>query len=123
MGERIMRSQAFSDPGRAQYMNSAKTMEINPRHPIVAELNRHVEENAKSQELADTAWLLYDTALLQSGFLQDDVDAFASRMFRTMKSALNLDSLDLEEEIDVPDDDEEEEEDLEDDFEDASDEL
>lgn len=112
--ERIMRSQAFSDPGRAQYMNSAKTMEINPRHPIVAELNRHVEENAKSQELADTAWLLYDTALLQSGFLQDDVDAFASRMYRTMKGALNLESLELEDEIEVPEDDEDEDDDEED---------
>jgi len=122
--ERIMRSQAFSDPSRSQYMNAQKTMEINPRHPLVAELNRKVEADADDAGVEDTAWLLYDTALLQSGFAQDDVDAFASRMFRTMKSALNLDSLDLEEEIDVPDDDEEEEEeDLEDDFEDASDEL
>merc|ERR1711871_1895430 len=113
--ERIMRSQAFSDPSRSQYMNAQKTMEINPRHPLVAELNRKVEADADDAGVEDTAWLLYDTALLQSGFAQDDVDAFASRMFRTMKSALNLDSLDLEEEIDVPDDDEEEE-DEEDDF-------
>merc|ERR1711988_1103108 len=72
--ERIMRSQAFSDPSRAQYMNSQKTMEINPRHPIIAELNRQVEQSPESEETADTAWLLYDTALLQSGFAQDDVD-------------------------------------------------
>merc|ERR1712054_533574 len=123
--ERIMRSQAFSDPSRAQYMSSQKVMEINPRHPIIAELNRQVEADADDAGVEDTAWLLYDTALLQSGFAQDDVDAFASRMFRTMKSALNLDSLDLEEEIEVPaddddEDDDEEEEDLEDDFEDGS---
>merc|ERR1719453_756031 len=126
--ERIMRSQAFSDPSKAQYLNSQKVMEVNPRHPLIVELNRQVEEDPEAQETADTAWLLYDTALLQSGFAQDDVDAFALRMYRTMKSALNLDSLDLEEEIEVPaddddEDDDEEEEDLEDDFEDGSDEL
>merc|ERR1711988_1491638 len=121
--ERIMRSQAFSDPSRSQYMNAQKTMEINPRHPLVAELNRQVEADADDAGVEDTAWLLYDTALLQSGFAQDDVDAFASRMFRTMKSALNLDSLDLEEEIEVPADDDDEDDDEEEDFEDASDEL
>merc|ERR1719311_911917 len=113
--ERIMRSQAFSDPSKSQYLNSQKVMEINPRHPIIAELNRQVEEDPEAQETADTAWLLYDTALLQSGFAQDDVDAFALRMYRTMKGALNLDSLELEEEIEVPEE-EEEEEDEEDDF-------
>merc|ERR1712006_51240 len=96
--ERIMRSQAFSDPSRAQYMSSQKVMEINPRHPIIAELNRQVEEDPEAQETADTAWLLYDTALLQSGFAQDDVESFSSRMFRTMKSSLTIDSLDLQEE-------------------------
>jgi len=101
--ERIMRSQAFSDPSKAQYMNSPKTMEINPRHPIIAELNRQVTANPEAEATADTAWLLYDTALLQSGFIQDDVDSFAVRMYRTMKGALKLDSLELEEEIAVPD--------------------
>jgi heat shock protein beta len=128
--ERIMRSQAFSDPSKAQHMISQKTMEINPRHPIIAALNRKVETNPEGQDTADTAWLLYDTALLQSGFAQDDVDSFALRMFRTMKSALDLESLDLEDEIEVEieeeeeDDEEDDEEDIDDsDFGGASDEL
>lgn len=108
--ERIMRSQAFSDPSKQQYMASQKTMEINPRHPILRGLLNLVEEDPESEALKDAAWLLYDTALLQSGFAQDDVDAFAGRMFRTMKSALKIDSLDLEDEIEVPEEEEEEEE-------------
>jgi HSP90 family molecular chaperone len=99
---------------QAQQMSSQKTMEVNPRHPIIAELNRQVKANPDSQEVADAAWLLYDTALLQSGFAQDDVDAFAGRMYRTMKGALKLDSLELEAEVDVPEEadaDEESEED------------
>jgi len=125
--ERIMRSQAFSDPSKAQHMGSQKTMEINPRHPIIAALNRKVESDPEGQDTSDTAWLLYDTALLQSGFAQDDVDSFALRMFRTMKSALDLESLELDEEIEVEIEEEEEEEDdedeVEDDFEGGSDEL
>jgi len=102
--ERIMRSQAFSDPSKAQYMNSPKTMEINPRHPIVAELNRQVSAGEPGESVADSAWLLYDAALLQSGFVQDDVDAFAGRMHRIMKGALNVKSLELEPELEVSDD-------------------
>jgi len=111
--ERIMRSQAFSDPNKAQYMQSSKTMEINPRHPLMSELNRKVEADPDAEDTIDTAWLLYDTALLQSGFAQDDIDAFANRMYRTMKGALNLDSLELEDEIEVPEDEPEEEDDSE----------
>ena len=96
--ERIMRSQAFSDPSRAQYMNSQKTMEINPRHPIIAELNRQV------------------------GFAQDDVDAFALRMYRTMRGALKLESLELEPEVDVPEEEEEDEDEDDEDFDDDDDE-
>merc|ERR1711975_122813 len=120
--ERIMRSQAFSDPSRAQYMSSQKVMEINPRHPIIAELNRQVEEDPEAQETADTAWLLYDTALLQSGFAQDDVDAFALRMYRTMRGALKLESLELEPEVDVPEEEEEDEDEDDEDFDDDDDE-
>ena len=69
--------------------------------PAPPSLGPQVTESPDAEATADTAWLLYDTALLQSGFQQDDVDAFASRMYRTMKGALKLDSLELEEEIEV----------------------
>ena len=65
-----MRSQAFSDPSKAQYLNSQKVMEINPRHPLIVELNSKVESDPDSEETKDIAWLLHDTALLQSGFMQ-----------------------------------------------------
>ena len=40
-----MKSQAFADPSRAQHLVSKKTMEINPRHPIIVELLARVNEN------------------------------------------------------------------------------
>jgi len=118
--ERIMRSQAFSDQQKAGYLQSQKTMEINPRHPIVAELNTMVGAAGDSppESLDDTAWLLYDTAMMQSGFAQDDVDAFSARMFRTMKGSLNIDTLELNEDIEVEVEEEPEEDEYEDDEED-----
>jgi len=106
--ERIMKSQAFADPSRTAYMGSKKTMEINPRHPLVTEINKRVGENAESEDTKNMAWLLFDAALMQSGFAMDDPKEFAERMYSLMKQGMNLDSLDLEPEIEVPEEEEEE---------------
>merc|ERR1712137_1144086 len=100
--ERIMKAQAFADNKQAQYLMSKKTMEVNPRHPIVVQLNKLAQEDAKSEKVSDLGWLLYDTASSVSGFQLDDPAAFASRMYRLMKTGLSLDSLELEPEIEVP---------------------
>jgi heat shock protein beta len=100
--ERIMKSQAFADPSRGAYMASKKTMEINPRHPIVVELNKRVAESADDEETTNLGWLLYDAALMQSGFTPDDPKAFAGRMYALMKTGLSLESLELEPEVEVP---------------------
>ena len=87
----------------------------------MVELNKMIGESKSPEMIEDTAWLLYDTAMLQSGFMQDDVESFSARMFRTMKESLDLDSLDLEDVIEVEieedpvEEDEEEEEDLDED--------
>merc|ERR1712199_132549 len=63
--ERIMKSQAFSDAKRSSYLFSKKTMEINPRHPIIVELNKRVSGDGDvSDEVKDLALVLLDTALL-----------------------------------------------------------
>jgi len=108
--ERIMRSQAFSDPSKQSYMASQKTMELNPRHPLISGMLALHETDSDSEALKDSAWLLHDTALLQSGFQMDDVDEFAGRMYRTIKGSLGVESLELEEEVEVPEEEEEEEE-------------
>jgi len=107
--ERIMQSQAFADNKRTQYLVSKKTMEINPRHPIVVELLKRSEEDPDSEATKDLAWLLHDTALLNSGFPVSDAKDFSARMYRTMQNGLNLDSLDLVPEIEVPEEEEVEE--------------
>lgn len=43
------------------------------------------------QKLKDAAWLLYDTALLESGFAHDDVPNFSQRVLKAMTSSLGID--------------------------------
>merc|ERR1719326_1180492 len=109
--ERIMKSQAFAEQKQASYMMSKKTMEVNPRHPIVIELNKLLKDNADSEDAADLGNLLYDTALINSGFTMEKTDEFAARMYRVLQKNLKLGSLDLADEVEVPDDEEEKKED------------
>merc|ERR1719421_2474888 len=102
--ERIMKSQAFADQKQASYMMSKKTMEVNPRHPIVIELNKQLKDDAESDAAKDLCNLLFDTALINSGFQMEKTDEFASRMYRMMQQNLKLDSLDLADEVEVPED-------------------
>merc|ERR1712054_386175 len=103
--ERIMQSQAFADNKRTSYLVSKKTMEINPRHPIIIELKKRAEESPDNDDTKDLALLIYDTALLNSGFQMEDATGFASRMYKLFKAGLSLESLELAPEIEIPDDD------------------
>lgn len=109
--ERIQRAQTFNNPEMMRDLASSRNLEINPRHPIVGELNRMVQDSPDDQSTTDMAWLLYDTSLLASGF-QEDMGAtgFYDRMYRTMAANMNLESMDLDAEIEVPEEEEEEEE-------------
>mmetsp|Transcript_30345 Transcript_30345/g.47536 ORF Transcript_30345/g.47536 Transcript_30345/m.47536 type:complete len:125 (+) Transcript_30345:1-375(+) len=117
-----MRAQAFgaANPQQAAMMKAQRTMEINPRHPIVAELNALCQEDPEDQKTKDYAWLLYDTALMSSGFIQDEVDEFSERLGRVLAASMQLESLDLLEEVEIEmeeeeEDEDDEEEDLDDD--------
>jgi heat shock protein 90kDa beta len=108
--ERIMRAQTFANPEAMKQMSASRTLELNPRHPIVIELNNLVQSTPDAESTNDLAWLLYDTALLNSGFTQTETELFAERMYRTIASSLGVKSLDLAPEIEVELEEEAEEE-------------
>ena len=78
--QRIMQAQALGDSSKQAYMQGKKTMEINPRHPLIVGLLDKVQADEDDASAADTARLLFETALLESGYPMQDHQKFASRV-------------------------------------------
>lgn len=97
--ERIMKAQALRDNTMTSYMVSKKTMELNPNHPIIATLKERFAADSDDATAKDLVVLMFETALLASGFSLEDASGFAGRIHRMMKLGLNLS---LEEEEVVP---------------------
>ncbi|KAL0438406.1 UNVERIFIED_CONTAM: Endoplasmin [Sesamum latifolium] len=88
--ERIMQSQTLSDASKQAYMRGKRVLEINPRHPIIKELRERVVNDPEDESVKQTAQLMYQTALMESGFLLNDPKEFASRIYSSVKSSLNI---------------------------------
>eukprot|EP00497_Spongosphaera_streptacantha_P005761 TRINITY_DN78_c0_g2_i3.p1 TRINITY_DN78_c0_g2~~TRINITY_DN78_c0_g2_i3.p1 ORF type:complete len:774 (-),score=272.34 TRINITY_DN78_c0_g2_i3:111-2189(-) len=129
--ERITKGQAFGRSGG----KATKVVEINPRHPVMVALKDKVVADKESQELKDYANVLFDMALIQSGFSieEDQIETYAKRLERVVREGLAV-SADAavepmpefpdeeEEDEDEDEDDEDEEEELEDEEEEAAEE-
>jgi molecular chaperone HtpG len=92
--ERIMKAQALRDASMMGQMGSRKTLEINTGHVIMKELKRRVDENTQLDKATkDLMTLMYESAVLHSGFTLDDPSNFVNRMYRMVEVGLSLDGV------------------------------
>jgi len=89
--ERIMKAQALRDTSTLGYMAAKKQMEINPEHPIMETLRKKADADKNDKSVKDLVMLLYETALLASGFGLEDPQVHAGRIYRMVKLGLGLD--------------------------------
>uniref|UniRef100_A0A3Q3CW45 Heat shock protein 90, alpha (cytosolic), class A member 1, tandem duplicate 1 n=1 Tax=Haplochromis burtoni TaxID=8153 RepID=A0A3Q3CW45_HAPBU len=88
--ERIMKSQALRDNSTLGYMTAKKHLEINPSHPIIETLREKAEADKNDKAVKDLVILLFETALLSSGFTLEDPQTHANRIYRMIKLGLGM---------------------------------
>merc|ERR1719405_284480 len=108
--EKIMKAQAFQNKDQIQMMSGRKTLEINPNHPVIVDLLSKVKADKEDKVAVDSAQVLFQTALIESGYEIADPSALVSRVYRLMSKELGVDPDAPLKEVEIPDEEEAEEE-------------
>merc|ERR1711979_65024 len=91
-------------------MSGRKTLEVNPNHPVVIDLLNKVKADKEDKAAKDTAAVLFQTALIESGYEIADPSALVNRLYRLMSKELGVDPDAPLKEVEVPEEEEEAEE-------------
>jgi len=89
--ERIMKAQALRDTSTMGYMAAKKHLEINPDHSIISNLKEKADVDKNDKSVKDLVLLLFETALLSSGFSLEDPATHSQRIHRMIKLGLGID--------------------------------
>merc|ERR1712166_239436 len=108
--EKIMKAQAFQNKDQLSMMSGRKTLEINPNHPVVVDLLSKVKADKEDKAAVDSAAVLFQTALIESGYEIADPSALVKRVYRLMSKELGVDPDAPLKEVEIPDEEEAEEE-------------
>merc|ERR1739847_181233 len=108
--EKIMKAQAFQNKDQLSMMSGRKTLEINPNHPVVVDLLSKVKADKEDKSAVDSASVLFQTALIESGYEIADPSALVKRVYKLMSKELGVDPDAPLKEVEIPDEEEAEEE-------------
>merc|ERR1711862_511301 len=89
--EKVMKSQAFQNKDQMSSMAGRKTLEINANHPVIVDLLSKVKASKDDAVALDTAQVLFQTALIESGFDIADPSTLVNRVYRLITKELGVD--------------------------------
>merc|ERR1711945_13249 len=107
--EKVMKAQAFQNKDQIGMMSGRKTLEVNANHPVVIDLLSKIKADKEDNAALDTAQVLFQTALIESGYEIADPSALVNRVYRLMSKELGVDPDAPLKEVEVPEGEEEEE--------------
>merc|ERR1712004_671538 len=107
--ERVMKAQSFQNKDQISMMSGRKTLEVNANHPVVVDLLNKVKADKEDKAALDTSQVLFQTALIESGYEIADPSALVNRVYRLMSKELGVDPDAPLKEVEVPEGEEEEE--------------
>jgi len=107
--EKVMKAQAFQNKDQLSMMSGRKTLEINPNHPVVTDLLAKIKADKSDKAAVDTAQVLFQTALIESGYELADASALVNRVYRLMSKELGVDPDAPIKEVEIPEGEDEEE--------------
>merc|ERR1712066_1051040 len=106
-----MKAQSFQNKDQVSMMSGRKTLEVSPNHPVIVDLLAKVKSDKGDAAAVDTAQVLFQTAIIESGYEIADPSALVNRVYRLISKELGVDPDAPLKEIEVPEEEEEAEED------------
>ncbi|PIA30896.1 hypothetical protein AQUCO_05300021v1 [Aquilegia coerulea] len=87
--ERLMKAQSLGDTSSLDYMRGRRVFEINPEHQIIKDLNDAYRNSPNDEEALRSIDLLYNTALISSGFTPENPAELGGKIYEMMGMALS----------------------------------
>ena len=102
-----MKAQALQDNTMSKYMKGQRIFEINPNSSTIKSLKMRFDKDASDTTIKDLVWLLYESAVIGSGFSLENPINFTKRLNKIINLGLginededddNLEELDIDHE-------------------------
>ncbi|KAJ6401444.1 hypothetical protein OIU84_016789 [Salix udensis] len=87
--ERLMKSQTVGDMSSLEFMRGRRVFEINPEHEIIKNLTAACRSNQDDEDALRAVDLLYDAALVSSGYTPEDPAQLGGKIYKMMGMALS----------------------------------